>query len=136
MHILLFVLVAGLLIKFAATSFFDQDRIHFSFDERRYFNDEEETIAKIMRLNLVTKERIFLIIMTVTYLASLIIYFSGNITLGLSVLILVLILQLILNIMTDFLLYTAFYDKANLVMIVIWIILIAAVITLSNMYII
>ncbi|MCK1975647.1 hypothetical protein LNK15_01080 [Jeotgalicoccus huakuii] len=136
MHILLFVLVAGLLIKFAATSFFDQDRIHFSFDERRYFNDEEETIAKIMRLNLVMKERIFFIVMTLVYITSIILYFSGNITLGLSALVLVIILQLLLNIMTDFLLYTAFYDKANLVMIVIWIILIAAVIILSSIYII
>ena len=136
MHILLFVLVAGLLIKFAATSFFDQDRIHFSFDERRYFNDEEETIAKIMRLNLVKKERIFFIVMTLVFITSIILYFSGNITLGLSALVLVIILQLLLNIKTDFLLYTAFYDKANLVMIAIWLILIAAVIILSNMYII
>lgn len=136
MHILLFILVAGLLIKFAATSFFDQDRIHFSFDERRYFNDEEETIAKIMRLNLVKKERMFFIVMTLVFITSIILYFSGNITLGLSALVLVIILQLLLNIMTDFLLYTAFYDKANLVMIAIWLILIATVIILSNMYII
>ncbi|WP_026865744.1 hypothetical protein [Jeotgalicoccus marinus] len=136
MHILLFVLVAGLLIKFATTSFFDQDRIHFSFDERRYFNDEKETIAKIMRLNLVKKERIFFIVMTLVYITSIILYFSGNITLGLSALVLVIILQLLLNIMTDFLLYTAFYDKANLFMIAIWLVLIAAVIILSNMYII
>lgn len=136
MHILLFVLIAGLLIKFTATSFFDQDRIHFSFDERRYFNDEEETIAKIMRLKLVSKERIFLIIMTLVYITSLVLYFSGNISLGLGALILVLILQLCLNIMTDFLLYTAFYDKANLIMIIIWIVMIVAVMVLSSIYII
>lgn len=136
MHILLFVLIAGLLIKFTATSFFDQDRIHFSFDERRYFNDEEETIAKIMRLKLVSKERIFLIIMTLVYITSLVLYFSGNISLGLGALILVLILQLCLNIMTDFLLYTAFYDKANLIMIIIWTVMIVAVMVLSSIYII
>ncbi|WP_213809782.1 hypothetical protein [Jeotgalicoccus sp. WY2] len=58
MYILLFVLVAGLLIKFAMTTFLNDERIHFSFDERRYFSDEK-AIAKIMRLKLVNIERVF-----------------------------------------------------------------------------
>lgn len=135
MHILLFVLIGGLLIKFFMTSFLDKERIHFSFDERRYFADEKN-IAKVMRMKLQVKERIFFALMLVVYLVSLLIYFQGNTELGLWLLMSVIILQLIMNIVTDFSLYRAFYDKANLVMVVIWMIAIIGVIILTNVYII
>ena len=134
MYILLFVLVAGLLIKFAMTTFLNDERIHFSFDERRYFSDEK-AIAKIMRLKLVNIERVFFFIMTAVFIVGAIIFFTGNITLGIWLLIGVIILQLILNIITDFKLYTAFYDKANLAMTVIWAGLIIGLIILTNTYI-
>lgn len=133
MYILLFVLVAGLLIKFAMTTFFNDERIHFSFDERRYFSDEK-AIAKIMRLKLVNIERVFFFIMTAVFIAGALIFFTGNITLGIWLLIGVIILQLMLNIVTDFKLYTAFYDKSNLVMTVIWAGLIIGLIILTNIY--
>src|SRR5690625_4295254 len=120
MYILLFVLVLGLLIKFAMTTFLNDERLHFSFDERRYFSDEK-AIAKIMRLKLVNIERVFLSVMTVLFIVGAIIFFTGNITLGIWLLIGVIILQLILNIVIDFRLYTAFYDKSNLVMTITWI---------------
>lgn len=134
MYILLFVLVAGLLIKFAMTTFLNDERIHFSFDERRYFSDEK-AIAKVMRLKLVNIERVFFFIMTAVFIVGAIIFFTGNITLGIWLLIGVIILQLILNIITDFKLYTAFYDKANLAMTVIWAGLIIGLIILTNTYI-
>lgn len=134
MYILLFVLVLGLLIKFAMTTFFNDERLHFSFDERRYFSDEK-AIAKIMRLNLVKIERIFLSVMTVLFIIGAIIFFMGNVTLGIWLLIGVIILQLVLNIVIDFRLYTAFYDKSNLVMTIIWIGLIIGLIILTNIYI-
>ena len=133
MYILLFILVAGLLIKFTMTTFFNKDRLHSSFDERRYFSDEK-AIAKIMRLQLVKIERIFLVIMIIVFLAGAAIFFSGNIVLGVWLLISVIILQLIMNIITDFRLYTAVYDKANLVMTFIWLVLIAGLIVLTNSY--
>lgn len=134
MYILLFILVAGLLIKFAVTTFFNDDRLHFSFDERRYFSDEK-SIGKIMRLKLVNIERVFLIVMTAVFVIGAVIFFTGNITPGIWLLITVIILQLVLNIVTDFRLYTAFHDKSNLVMMVIWTGLIAALIILTNIYI-
>lgn len=134
MYILLFVLVAGLLIKFAMTTFFNKERIHFSFDERRYFSDEK-SIAKIMRLKLVNIERVFFFIMAVIFIAGSIIFFTGNITLGIWLLISVIILQIVLNIVADLKLYTAFYDKSNLAMIVIWVGLIVGLIILTNTYI-
>lgn len=134
MYILLFVLVAGLLIKFAMTTFFNKERIHFSFDERRYFSDEK-SIAKIMRLKLVNIERVFFFVMAVIFIAGSIIFFTGNITLGIWLLISVIILQIVLNIVADLKLYTAFYDKSNLAMIVIWVGLIVGLIILTNTYI-
>lgn len=134
MYILLFILVAGLLIKFAMTTFFNDNRLHFSFDERRYFSDEK-AIAKIMRLKLVNIERVFFIVMTVIFVIGAVIFFSGGITLGIWLLIGVIILQLVLNIVTDFRLYTAFHDKSNLVMMVIWVGLIIGLIILTNIYI-
>lgn len=134
MYILLFVLVGGLLLKFAMTTFFNDDRLHFSFDERRYFSDEK-AIGKIMRLKLVNIERVFLVIMTVVFIIGAVVFFTGNITLGVWLLVSVVILQLILNIVTDFRLYTAFHDKSNLVMTVIWLLLIIGLIILTNIYI-
>lgn len=134
MYILLFVLVAGLLIKFAMTTFFNKERIHFSFDERRYFSDEK-SISKIMRLKLVNIERVFFFVMAVIFIAGSIIFFTGNITLGIWLLISVIILQIVLNIVADLKLYTAFYDKSNLAMIVIWVGLIVGLIILTNTYI-
>ena len=134
MYILLFILVAGLLIKFAMTTFLNDERIHFSFDERRYFSDEK-AIAKIMRLKLVNIERVFFFIMTAVFIVGALIFFTGNITLGIWLLIGVIILQLVLNIVTDFKLYTAFYDKSNLAMTVIWAGLIIGLIILTNTYI-
>lgn len=134
MYILLFVLVAGLLFKFAMTTFFNDDRLHFSFDERRYFSDEK-AIGRIMRLKLVNIERVFLVIMTVVFIIGAVVFFTGNITLGVWLLVSVVILQLILNIVTDFRLYTAFHDKSNLVMTVIWLLLIIGLIILTNIYI-
>lgn len=133
MYILLFVLVAGLLIKFAMTTFFNDERLHFSFDERRYFI-EEEAIAKIMRLQLVKIERAFLILMTLVFIAGAVLFFTGSQTIGIWLLISVIILQLVLNIITDIKLYSAFYDKSNLVMTVIWLALIAGLIILTNTY--
>lgn len=134
MYILLFVLVAGLLIKFAMTTFLNDERIHFSFDERRYFSDEK-AIAKIMRLKLVNIERVFFFVMTAVFITGALIFFTGSITLGIWLLIGVIILQLVLNIVTDFKLYTAFHDKSNLVMTVIWAGLIIGLIILTNTYI-
>lgn len=134
MYILLFVLVGGLLLKFAMTTFFNDDRLHFSFDERRYFSDEK-AIGKIMRLKLVNIERVFLVIMTVVFIIGAAVFFTGNITLGVWILVSVVILQLILNIVTDFKLYTALHDKSNLVMTVIWLLLIIGLIILTNIYI-
>ncbi|CAM4214463.1 hypothetical protein [Jeotgalicoccus halotolerans] len=134
MYILLFVLVAGLLLKFAMTTFFNDDRLHFSFDERRYFSDEK-AIGKIMRLKLVYIERVFLVLMTVVFIIGAAVFFTGNITLGVWFLVSVVILQLILNIVTDFKLYTALHDKSNLVMTVIWLLLIIGLIILTNIYI-
>lgn len=134
MYILLFVLVAGLLIKFAMTTFLNDERIHFSFDERRYFSDEK-AIAKVMRLKLVNIERVFFFIMTAVFIAGALIFFTGNITLGIWLLSGVIILQLVLNIVTDLKLYTAFYDKSNLAMTVIWAGLIIGLIILTNTYI-
>lgn len=134
MYILLFVLVAGLLIKFAMTTFFNKERIHFSFDERRYFSDEK-SISKIMRLKLVNIERVFFFVMAVIFIAGSIIFFTGNITLGIWLLISVITLQIVLNIVADLKLYTAFYDKSNLAMIVIWVGLIVGLIILTNTYI-
>ena len=68
------------------------------------------------------------------FLAGAAIFFSGNIVLGVWLLISVIILQLIMNIITDFRLYTAVYDKANLVMTFIWLVLIAGLIVLTNSY--
>ena len=133
MYILLFVLVAGLLIKFAMTTFFNDERLHFSFDERRYFI-EEEAIAKIMRLQLVKIERAFLILMTLVFIAGAVLFFTGSQTIGIWLLISVIILQLVLNMITDIKLYSAFYDKSNLVMTVIWLALIAGLIILTNTY--
>lgn len=134
MYILLFVLVLGLLIKFAMTTFLNDERLHFSFDERRYFSDEK-AIAKIMRLKLVNIERIFLSVMTVLFIVGAIIFFTGNITFGIWLLIGVIILQLILNIVIDLRLYSAFYDKSNLIMTIIWVGLIIGLIILTNIYI-
>lgn len=134
MYILLFVLVAGLLIKFAMTTYFNDERIHFSFDERRYFSDEK-AIAKIMRLKLVNIERVFFFVMTAVFITGALIFFTGSITLGIWLLIGVIILQLVLNIVTDFKLYTAFHDKSNLAMTVIWAGLIIGLIILTNTYI-
>lgn len=134
MYILLFVLVGGLLIKFAMTTFFNDERIHFSFDERRYFSDEK-AIAKIMRLKLVNIERVFFFIMTAVFIFGSIIFFTGNITLGIWFLIGVIILQIMLNIVADVKLYTAFHDKSNLAMTVIWVGLIVGLIILTNIYI-
>lgn len=134
MYILLFVLVAGLLLKFAMTTFFNDDRLHFSFDERRYFSDEK-AIGKIMRLKLVYIERVFLVLMTVVFIIGAAVFFTENITLGVWFLVSVVILQLILNIVTDFKLYTALHDKSNLVMTVIWLLLIIGLIILTNIYI-
>lgn len=134
MYILLFVLVLGLLIKFAMTTFLNDERLHFSFDERRYFSDEK-AIAKIMRLKLVNIERIFFSVMTVLFIVGAIIFFTGNITLGIWLLIGVIILQLILNIVIDLRLYSAFYDKSNLFMTIIWLGLIIGLIILTNIYI-
>lgn len=134
MYILLFVLVAGLLIKFAMTTFFNAEKIHFSFDERRYFSDEK-AIAKIMRLKLVNIERVFFFLMCAVFILGVVIFFTGNTTLGIWLLIGVIILQIVLNIVADFKLYTAFYDKSNLAMIVIWVGLITGLIILTNTYI-
>lgn len=134
MYILLFVLVLGLLIKFSMTTFVSKERLHFSFDERRYFSDEK-AIAKIMRLNLIKIERIFLIAMAILFLIAAIIFFIGIINLSIWLLVGVVILQLILNIVVDFRLYTAFYDKSNLVMMVIWVGVIIGLIILTNIYI-
>ena len=135
MHILLFVLVGGLLIKFFTISFLNKERMHFSFDERRYFNDEK-SLAKVMRMKLQVKERVFFVVMIVLYLAAIIVYFSGNNEFGIWLLMSVVILQLVMNMVTDFSLYRTFYDKANLVMLVIWLFAIVGVVVLTNVYII
>src|SRR5699024_8235237 len=81
--------------------FLNKERIHFSFDERRYFTDEK-SIAKVMRMKLQVKERVFFVVMIVLYLAAIIVYFSGNNEFGIWLLMSVVILQLIMNMVTDF----------------------------------
>lgn len=87
-------------------------------------------------MKLQVKERVFFVVMIVLYLAAIIVYFSGNNEFGIWLLMSVVILQLVMNMVTDFSLYRTFYDKANLVMLVIWLFAIVGVVVLTNVYII
>lgn len=124
-HILLFILFGGLLIKSSYTHFISKRKRYFAFDDRRY--TEEDDFLKIERLNIKMLERVFLVIMTLTYAAALILLFTGQESLSIWVLATVLAWQFLLSSIIDFKLYTAFHDKSHLVLSVIWVIAVVIV---------
>lgn len=126
MYILLMILFAGLVLKGFYTHFFSKTRRYFSFDERRYTQDEDN-LLKLQSLNIRDLERIFLILMAITHILAVFLYGIGSGELSVWVLATVLVWQLLLSSIIDFRLYKAFYDRAHLVMAVIWIIAIVLV---------
>lgn len=125
MYILLFVLFAGLIIKSFYTHFVSKTKRYFAFDDRRYA--EEEDFLKIESLNIKMWERIFLFIMTLTYIASLILLLTGWEEISIWVLVTVLAWQFLLSCIIDFKLYTAFHDKSHLLLSIIWLFAIVVV---------
>lgn len=125
MHILLFVLFGGLITKSVYTHFFSKKKRYFAFDESRY--TEEEDFLKISQLNIKMLERVFLIIMILTYITSVVMLVTGFESQSIWVLATVLVWQFILSSIIDFRLYTAFHDKSHLFLSVIWVLAVVIV---------
>lgn len=114
---LTYILLAGILIQNFYTHFFSEKRNYFSFDDRRFTDDD---YLKVQDLGIRKIERIFLIIMLVLSLAALSIHLFLDPVLSIWAIALVVGMLLLLNVIVDLKLYTVTYAKSHLFMAGLW----------------
>lgn len=119
-----FILLAGLLIKSFYTHYISEKRKYFSFDDRRFTDDD---YLKVQDLNIGSIERIFLYIMLFLYIIALLVHLFINPVWSIWIVALFVSAMLTLSIIVDLKLYTVSHDKSHLVMVGIWTIVIIAV---------
>ncbi|WP_020006711.1 hypothetical protein [Salinicoccus albus] len=120
---LIFILLAGLLIKSFYTHYISEKRKYFSFDDRRFTDDD---YLKVQDLNIGSIERVFLYVMLALYILALGVHLFINPVWAVWIAALFVSTMLTLSIVVDLKLYTVSYDKSHLVMVAIWAIVIIA----------
>ncbi len=118
---LTYILLAGILIQNFYTHFFSEKRNYFSFDDRRFTDDD---YLKVQNLGIGKIERIFLIIMLVLSLMALSIHLFFDPVLSIWAIVSVVGMLLILNVIVDLKLYTVTYSKSHLLMAGFWLVII------------
>lgn len=122
--VLIYILLAGLLIKSFYTHYISERRKYFSFDDRRFTDDD---YLKVQDLNIEKLERIFLFFMLFLFLLALGVHLFVDPVLSIWLIALFVSSMLTLSLIVDIRLYTISYDRSHLVMSVIWGAIIAAI---------
>lgn len=118
---LTYTLLAGILIQNFYTHFFSEKRNYFSFDDRRFTDDD---YLKVQDLGIGKIERIFLNIMLVLSLIALSIHLFFDPVLSIWAIASVVAMLMILNVIVDLKLYTVTYSKSHLFMAGLWLVII------------
>ncbi|TVT28267.1 hypothetical protein FO441_07600 [Salinicoccus cyprini] len=114
---LIYILFAGLLLKSFHTRYISEKRKYFSFDDRRFTDDD---YLKVQDLNIGRLEGIFLFIMLGVLLLALGVHLFIDPVLSVWLIGLFLAAMLLLSLIVDLKLHTVTYDRSHLVMAVIW----------------
>ncbi|GAB3067008.1 hypothetical protein ACFOU0_00200 [Salinicoccus sesuvii] len=114
---LIYILFAGLLLKSFHTRYISEKRKYFSFDDRRFTDDD---YLKVQSLHLGRLENVFLFIMLVLLLLALGIHIFVDPVLSIWILGAFVATMMLLSLIVDFKLYTVTYDRSHLIMAIIW----------------
>ncbi|WP_017547701.1 hypothetical protein [Salinicoccus carnicancri] len=119
-----FILFAGQLIKSFYTHYISEKRKYFSFDDRRFTDDD---YLKVQDLNIDRLERTFLYIMLAVYVAALLAHLFLNPILSIWLLGAFFSCILLLSMIVDLKLYTIGHDRTHIIMAVIWLAMIIGI---------
>lgn len=119
-----FILFAGQLIKSFYTHYISEKRKYFSFDDRRFTDDD---YLKVQSLNIRQLERTFLYIMLAIYVAALLVHLFVSPIISIWILGVFFSSILLLSLLVDLKLYTVSYDKTHIIMAVIWLVMITGI---------
>ncbi|KKK33365.1 hypothetical protein WN59_11460 [Salinicoccus sediminis] len=119
-----FILFAGQLIKSFYTHYISEKRKYFSFDDRRFTDDD---YLKVQDLNIGRLERTFLYIMLVIYVAALLVHLFLSPILSIWLLGAFFSSILLLSMIVDLKLYTVAHDRTHIIMAVIWLVMIIGI---------
>lgn len=119
-----FILFAGQLIKSFYTHYISEKRKYFSFDDRRFTDDD---YLKVQDLKIGQLERIFLYIMLAIYIAALLVHLFISPVFSIWLLGLFFSSILLLSLLVDLKLYTIARDKSHIIMAVIWLVMIIGI---------
>ena len=119
-----FILFAGQLIKSFYTHYISEKRKYFSFDDRRFTDDD---YLKVQDLNIGRLERVFLYIMLTVYVAALLVHLFLNPILSIWLLGAFFSCILLLSVLVDLKLYTVAHDRTHIIMAVIWMVMIIGI---------
>ncbi len=119
-----FILFAGQLIKSFYTHYISDKRKYFSFDDRRFTDDD---YLKVQDLKIGQLERIFLYIMLAIYVSALLVHIFISPILSIWLLGIFFSSILLLSLLVDLKLYTVAYDKSHIIMAVIWLVMIIGI---------
>ncbi|HIW13716.1 MAG TPA: hypothetical protein H9891_11245 [Candidatus Salinicoccus stercoripullorum] len=119
-----FILFGGQLIKSFYTHYISEKRKYFSFDDRRFTEDD---YMKVQDLNIGGLERVFLYIMFAIYAGALLVHLFLSPILSIWLLGAFFSCILLLSVIVDLKLYTIAYDKTHIIMAVIWLVMIIGI---------
>ncbi|WP_246153245.1 hypothetical protein [Salinicoccus hispanicus] len=113
----MYILFAGLLLKSFHTHYISDKRKYFSFDDRRFTDDD---YLKVQDLNIGRLEGIFLFTMLGLLLLALGVHLFIDPVLSIWFLGIFVAVMMLLSLIVDLKLYTVAHDRSHLVMAVIW----------------
>lgn len=119
-----FILFAGQLIKSFYTHYISEKRKYFSFDDRRFTDDD---YLKVQDLNIGRLERTFLYIMLAIYVAALLVHLFLSPILSIWLLGAFFSSILLLSMIVDLKLYTVAHDRTHIIMAVVWLVMIIGI---------
>lgn len=114
---LMYILFAGLLLKSFHTRYISEKRKYFSFDDRRFTDDD---YLKVQGLNIGRLEGIVLFIMLALLVLALGIHLFIDPVLSIWLLGIFVAVMMLLSLIVDLKLYTVAYDRSHLIMAIIW----------------
>lgn len=119
-----FILFAGQLIKSFYTHYISEKRKYFSFDDRRFTDDD---YVKVQDLKIGRLERTFLYIMLAIYVAALLVHLFLSPILSIWLLGAFFSSILLLSMIVDLKLYTVAHDRTHIIMAVVWLVMIIGI---------